>query len=215
MRAATWPLSRRIGSVPVVAVYLTSRPSSRIVCGVCEIFSSFSPAVSTRGVESAAAGGACDGCPPRPCAYAEETDIRAASSKADVFRMRAPEGAMINHERLTTGTDGHGREDHGTARRTSAGCAGRREAAACDALHPTPCPPVSLWFLPSVPVRARPCPSVPGGDLFSVYSSSGAPPPDFATSSCLMRSTLNFCALAMILSSASSKSNDVAFEKRV
>ena len=49
------------------------------------------------------------------------------------------------------------------------------------------------------------------------HSSSAAalPPPDLATSSCLMRSTLNFAALAMILSSASSKSNDVAFEKRV
>ena len=46
------------------------------------------------------------------------------------------------------------------------------------------------------------------------YSSSGAPPAR-TTSSCLMRSTLNFAALAMILSSASSKSNDVAFEKRV
>src|SRR5262249_17739606 len=47
------------------------------------------------------------------------------------------------------------------------------------------------------------------------YSSSGAPPPDLATSSCFTRSTLNFDALAIILSSASSKSNDVAFENRV
>jgi hypothetical protein len=31
-------------------------------------------------------------------------------------------------------------------------------------------------------------------------------------SSCLILSTLNFAALAMILSSASSKSNDVAFD---
>ena len=45
--------------------------------------------------------------------------------------------------------------------------------------------------------------------------SSGGPPPARATSSCLIRSTLNFCALATILSSASSKSNEVAFEKRV
>ena len=36
------------------------------------------------------------------------------------------------------------------------------------------------------------------------YSSSGAPPPDFTTSSCFTRSTLNFCALPMILSSVSS-----------
>ena len=60
MRAATWPLSRRIGSVPAVAVYLMSRPSSRIVCAVCEIFSSAAPAVSTRGdvsVEDAGVGG--------------------------------------------------------------------------------------------------------------------------------------------------------------
>jgi uncharacterized membrane protein YfcA len=48
-----------------------------------------------------------------------------------------------------------------------------------------------------------------------LHSSSGVPPPVFATSSCLTRSTLNFCALAMIRSSASSKSNDVALEKRV
>ena len=46
-------------------------------------------------------------------------------------------------------------------------------------------------------------------------SSGGGPPPAFATSCWLTRSTLNFCALAMILSSVSSKSNDVAFEKRV
>ena len=56
---------------------------------------------------------------------------------------------------------------------------------------------------------------VVGAALFMNYSSSGAPPPDFATSSCFTRSTLNFCALPMILSSVSSKSNDVAFEKRV
>ena len=43
----------------------------------------------------------------------------------------------------------------------------------------------------------------------------GGPPPAFATSCWLTCSTLNFCALAMILSSVSSKSNDVAFEKRV
>src|SRR5262249_38266107 len=47
------------------------------------------------------------------------------------------------------------------------------------------------------------------------YSSSGAPPPALPTSSCLTRSTLNFCALPMILSRASSKSNDVAFENLV
>src|SRR5579863_9247919 len=47
------------------------------------------------------------------------------------------------------------------------------------------------------------------------YSASAVPPPIFATSSCFTRSTLNFVALAIILSSASSKSNDVAFENRV
>src|SRR5450759_5224513 len=75
MRAATWPLSSRIGSVPAVAVYLRSRPSIRTVCDVCEIFSSAGPAVSTRGVASAAgAAGVCGagvcGAPPRPCAKA-------------------------------------------------------------------------------------------------------------------------------------------------
>src|SRR5207245_11211607 len=47
------------------------------------------------------------------------------------------------------------------------------------------------------------------------YSASNGPPPALATSSCLTRSTLNFAALAMILSSASSKSKDVAFENLV
>ena len=46
-------------------------------------------------------------------------------------------------------------------------------------------------------------------------SSGGAPPPAFATSCWLILSVLNFCALAMILSIVASKSNDVAFEKRV
>ena len=45
MRAATLPSSLLIGSVPAVAVYLTSRPSSRMVCGVCDVFSSAAPAV--------------------------------------------------------------------------------------------------------------------------------------------------------------------------
>ena len=47
------------------------------------------------------------------------------------------------------------------------------------------------------------------------HSSSGELPPTFTTSSCLIRSTLNFTALAMILSSVWSKSNEVAFENRV
>ncbi len=46
IRAATLPSSRRIGSVPAVAVYLSSRPSSRTVCEVCEIFSSAAVATS-------------------------------------------------------------------------------------------------------------------------------------------------------------------------
>jgi hypothetical protein len=50
--------------------------------------------------------------------------------------------------------------------------------------------------------------------ISSSYSSSGAPPA-LTTSSCFTRSTLNFCALAMILSRASSKSNDVALENLV
>jgi hypothetical protein len=47
------------------------------------------------------------------------------------------------------------------------------------------------------------------------YSSSGAPPPLRATSSCFTRSTLNFCAFAMIRSSVSSYSNDAALENLV
>jgi hypothetical protein len=47
------------------------------------------------------------------------------------------------------------------------------------------------------------------------HSSSGGPLPALATSSCLIRSALNFEALAVILSRASSKSNESAFEKRV
>jgi hypothetical protein len=46
IRAATLPSSRRIGSVPAVAEYLSSRPSSRTVCEVCEIFSSAAVATS-------------------------------------------------------------------------------------------------------------------------------------------------------------------------
>src|SRR4051812_49867187 len=42
-----------------------SRPSSRMVCAVCEIFSSAAPAISIFGVESAVGG-----WPPRPCAQA-------------------------------------------------------------------------------------------------------------------------------------------------
>jgi len=51
-----------------------------------------------------------------------------------------------NTETVYHGTHGEGRDARVYARRTSAGCAGRREAAACDAL---------------APVRSRPCPSVP------------------------------------------------------
>src|SRR5689334_22821044 len=47
------------------------------------------------------------------------------------------------------------------------------------------------------------------------HSPSGAPPADFATSSCFARSTLNLAAHAMILSSASSEAHELAFENRV
>src|SRR5207247_1804104 len=47
------------------------------------------------------------------------------------------------------------------------------------------------------------------------YSSGGAPPLIFATSSCFTFSTLNLFADAIILSITSSKSNSVDFEKRI
>src|SRR5471032_253833 len=88
MRAATWPLSSRIARVPVVAVYLMSRPSMRTVCIVCEIFSSAGPAVSTRGAASVAAGaGVCDGRP-RPCAN--------AGAPARANRMHATAGRVMD-----------------------------------------------------------------------------------------------------------------------
>src|SRR3954451_978935 len=83
MSAAIWPLSRRIGSVPAVAVYLMSRPSTRTVCVVSEIFSSFSPAVSTRGVESVAGAAGC-GAAPRPCAAAGAAPANRAKMRAIV-----------------------------------------------------------------------------------------------------------------------------------
>src|SRR6185295_9848559 len=56
-----------------------------------------------------------------------------------------------------------------------------------------------------------------GSGLYALTQSSsgGGPPPALATSCWFTFSVLNFFALAMILSSVSSKSNQVAFEKRV
>src|SRR5262245_6036733 len=56
-----------------------------MVCAVCEIFSSFSPAVSTRGAESLPEGVVCDGAPPRPCATAGATD-NTSNNRKDVRR---------------------------------------------------------------------------------------------------------------------------------